>query len=179
VRHNRFRQLRWTTARTPWVRAVRAWRDLLPDWTPSLDEQVSLETMPHEHRAAIAIVSDGWGPNDPRWDVLMALLEWERRQERTRRQLADEMSRLNQEMETGAEIKEYYAGQPAPMPDGVIRTPTVLGSEEFERLREESEITVETPLPGKLVLVPKDPPKVFTVRTLRSIREEQREESDA
>lgn len=161
---NRFRLLGWTQARTPWVRAVRAWRNLLPDWTPSLDEQMTLETMPHEHRAVVAVISDGWDPNDPRWDCLMALLEWERRQERTRRQLADELSREASEM-SGA-----WDDQPAPLPDNVISI-----DEEFERLRHDSEMTVETelPKPDHLTLVPTGTPKVFTVRTLRSIREEQ------
>lgn len=80
MKHNLRRVLHLTEARTFWVRAVRAWRNLLPDWTPTLDALRELETMPHEHRAAVAIVSEGWQSNDPRWDVLMALLEWERRQ---------------------------------------------------------------------------------------------------
>lgn len=82
MKHNLRRVLRLTEARTFWVRAIRAWRDLLPDWTPTLDALRELETMPHEHRAAVAVVSEGWQANDPRWDVLMALLEWERRQAR-------------------------------------------------------------------------------------------------
>lgn len=80
VKHNLRSVLRLTEARTFWVRAVRAWRNLLPDWTPTLDELRKLESMPHEHRAAVAIVSHGWDANDARWDVLMALLEWERRE---------------------------------------------------------------------------------------------------
>lgn len=79
MRHNLRRVLHLTEARTFWVRAVRAWRDLLPDWTPTLDALRALDTRPHEHVAAVRIVAEGWEPNDPRWDVLMALLEWERR----------------------------------------------------------------------------------------------------
>lgn len=80
MKHNRTRVLRWSMDRARWVRSIRTWRNLLPDWTPSLDEQVALESMPHEHRAAVAVVTEGWEANDPRWDVLMALLEWERRE---------------------------------------------------------------------------------------------------
>lgn len=168
---NRFRLLGWTQARTPWVRAVRAWRNLLPDWTPSLDEQMTLETMPHEHRAVVAVISDGWDPGDPRWDCLMALLEWERRQERTRRQLADELSREANEMERScAHCGGAHHWVTCPTYDNVVSM-----DEEFERLRHDSETTVETelPKPDHLTLVPTGTPKVFTVRTLRSIREEQ------
>lgn len=80
MKHNLRRVLRLTEARTFWVRATRAWRQLLPDWTPTLDDLKALETMPHEHRAAVGVVSDGWDSNSPKWDVLMALLEWERRE---------------------------------------------------------------------------------------------------
>lgn len=82
MKHNMKRVLRFTEARTFTVRAIRAWRRLLPDWTPTLDDLKALETMPHEHRAAVRVIAEGWATNDPRWDVLMALLEWERRQAR-------------------------------------------------------------------------------------------------
>lgn len=79
MKHNLRRVLHLTTARDFTVRAVRAWRKLLPDWTPTLDMLRDLDTRPHEHIAAVRIVATGWEANDPRWDVLMALLEWERR----------------------------------------------------------------------------------------------------
>ena len=83
MRHN-LRNLLHLDARTPSVRAVRAWRRLLPDWTPTLDAHRDLDTRPHEHVAAVRIVAEGWSPEDARWDVLMALLEYERREERMR-----------------------------------------------------------------------------------------------
>lgn len=79
MKHNLKRVLHLTTARDFTVRAVRAWRKLLPDWTPTLDMLRDLDTRPHEHIAAVRIVAEGWDGNDPRWDVLMALLEYERR----------------------------------------------------------------------------------------------------
>jgi hypothetical protein len=80
VKHNLRRVLHLTQARDFSVRAVRAWRRLLPDWTPTLDVFRELDTRPHEHVAAVQIVAEGWEPNDPRWDVLAALLAWERRE---------------------------------------------------------------------------------------------------
>lgn len=173
MRHNRFRLLHWTEARTPTVRAVRAWRQLLPDWTPTLDALRSLENMPHEHRAAVAVITDGWSTDDARWDVLMALLEYERRDASMRHRLADE----------GKTFRETVAG--------TMRA----ADEAYERMRSNSEVTVETPLPGcpcachvcddspcddctnepaGLTLVPKPgTPRVFTVRTLASLRKEQ------
>lgn len=179
MKHNRFRLLHWTEARTPAVRAVRAWRQLLPDWAPDLDAMRTLENMPHEHRAAVAVLSDGWSTDDPRWDVLMALLEYERRDASMRRQVADELTAFSQELETSASADEAY-----------------------ERMRSNSEVTVETSLPlldwagnpigsthhraeecggyesapNRLTLVPKPGvPKVFTVRTLASLRKERDE----
>lgn len=155
MKHNRSRVLRWTQTRTPWVKAVRAWRQLLPDWTPTLDEQVSLETMPREHRAAVAVISEGWEANDPKWDVLMALLEWERRQERTRLDLADEIARIGQVLEeTGGPVDIRHlvtgctwpacscsAGPPPPCGRTAIIPLTVVKSDGST-----SETTVETPL---------------------------------
>ncbi len=175
MKHSRFRLLHWTEARTPWVRAVRTWRQLLPDWTPSLDAQRDLENKPHEYRAAVAVLSDGWEAGDPRWDVLMALLEYERRDAAMRHQLKEEMASFSEVL---------------PMPEDVDET--------YERMRSNSEVTVETPLSsitkeplctvegcswpdcncapeGRRILrlVPKPgTPKVFTVRTLASLREE-------
>lgn len=198
VKHNRARLLRWTSARTPWVRAVRAWRNLLPDWIPSLDELVALESMPHEHRAVVRVISDGWEPNDPRWDCLMALLEWERRMAVESARTAEAFQDFKDEWDHGWDPEQIV------LPDNVVSM-----DEEYERLRADSETTVETELPKvgcscgscqdigcdvcpchqnkKLVLVPTEPSinvatgrtlKAFTVRTLRSIREEQLREED-
>lgn len=176
MKHNLKRILRLTEARTPWIQAVRAWRRLLPDWTPSLDALRELDTRPHEHITAVRIVADGWPANDPRWDVLMALLEWERREEK--RHAAPDAE----------EVHEYFEGFKERM------------DEHFERVRDDSETTVETPFlrachwcddadeefcvlhdPAeperpRLTLVPRPGvPKVFTVRTLASIRAEQKQ----
>jgi len=80
VKHNLKQLLHLTMARDFTVRAIRAWRKLLPDWTPTLDMLRDLDIRPHEHIAAVRIVATGWEANDPRWDVLMALLEYERRE---------------------------------------------------------------------------------------------------
>ncbi len=153
MRHNRFRLLHWTEARTPTVRAVRAWRQLLPDWTPSLDALRDLENMPHEHRAAVAVITDGWSVDDARWDVLMALLEYERRDASMRRMVADEMSALRQELDSPTDADEAY-----------------------ERMRSNSEVTVETPLSGLALVPTPGTPRAFTVRTLASLRKEQEDD---
>lgn len=192
----RHRLTRFMADRRPVVRAVRAWRALLPDWTPSLGDLHELESRPPEHAAAVRVLTQGWAGNDARWDVLLALLEWERQAERERRAAADELTRLGQEMgkmectcgscqDIGCDVCRCHQ-----RPDNVISM-----DEEFERLRDDSEITVETPMPGmkvlqrrdlaleeissktkppqRLTLVPKEgTPKVFTVRTLASVREE-------
>lgn len=192
MKHNLKGIFRLTEARTFWVRAVRAWRNLLPDWTPSLDELRALEDKPHEHRAAVQIVSHGWDNNDPRWDVLMALLEWERREAFSNmskvKQAFDDF-RERSEADFATSLKQFRQGEKVSL------------DEEHERLREDSETTVETPFlrachwcdevddgercvihdevedkRPQLVLVPKIPPKVFTVRTLASIRAEQQGE---
>jgi hypothetical protein len=157
MRHNRHRLSRLVSARVFWTRAVAAWRDLLPDWRPSLEELQALDARPLEHQRAVRILAYGWDNNDPRWDILLALLEWERRAERERRNAADELTRLGQEM------------------DNVVSM-----DQEYERLRHDCEVTVETEFPeeskrvGGLTLVPKPGvPRAFTVRTLASIRKEQ------
>lgn len=104
MKHNLKHLLHLTTARDFTTRAVRAWRKLLPDWTPTLDMLRELDTRPHEHITAVRIVAEGWEANDPRWDVLMALLEYERRDERFRRDCADALTRLGQEMDQPSNV---------------------------------------------------------------------------
>lgn len=151
MRHNRHRLSRLVSARVFWTRAVAAWRDLLPDWRPSLEELQALDARPLEHQRATRILAYGWDNNDPRWDVLLALLEWERRAERERRE---------------ANVMHL---------DNVVSM-----DQEYERLRHDCEVTVETEFPegskrvGALTLVPRPGvPRAFTVRTLASIRKEQ------
>lgn len=174
--NNRHRLSRFVTARTPAMRAVRAWRNLLPDWKPDLDQLQALDRMPIEHRQAVRVLAHGWGHNDGRWDVLLALLEWERRAERERRNAADELSWM-------ASHECRYCGTEHDNSDCDSYSNVVSMDQEYERLRHEAEITVETPWEpsahatvedGELTLIPKPgTPRVFTVRTLRSIREEQ------
>lgn len=155
MRHNRKRVLRFTEERSFWVRCVRAWRNLLPDWTPTLDDHKRLEMQPHEHRAAVAIVADGWGPNDPRWDVLMALLEWERREaaekEQTRQLFEDFRDRM----------EERYPGSMQDPDPAVVPLTVVKGGEVLS----EGETTVETPLRAFFL------DKVVPVRHLSEKRE--------
>jgi hypothetical protein len=61
------------------VQDIRAWRELLPDWRPTLGELQRLDTGPDEYLVALRSVAREWSPNDARWDVLMALFEYERR----------------------------------------------------------------------------------------------------
>lgn len=120
MKHNLRRVLHLTEARTPWVRAVRAWRNLLPDWTPTLDALRELDTRPHEHVAAVRIVADGWEPNDPRWDVLMALLEWERRNA-----TAAEQQRVEDDLDARVRAWEEALlaeeAEPSPAPVGGVK----------------------------------------------------------
>lgn len=139
-KHNLKRVLRLTEARTFTVRAIRAWRDLLPDWTPSLDGMADLDTMPHEHVAAVRVVAEGWEASDPRWDVLMALLEWERRQERMKLKIREEMESARRE----ANSKRLV------IPVRVVETA--------------SERTVETPISASFL------DRVTTVRSLHEKR---------
>lgn len=151
MKHNLRRVLHLTEARTFWVRAVRAWRNLLPDWTPTLDALRELETMPHEHRAAVAVVSEGWQANDPRWDVLMALLEWERRQARDDEAATGYFRELKERLESPlcppGECAWPNCGCPE-VEQPPVREATVIPVSVVQNGRtvSESETTVETPL---------------------------------
>lgn len=81
MKHRPFKSriFRDVAARTFAVRAARAWRELMPDWTPNLDDLRKLDDAPREYVAAVKIVAKDWSDDDPRWDVFMALLEWNRR----------------------------------------------------------------------------------------------------
>jgi hypothetical protein len=98
MKHRRMRPLSYAAERARTVRAVRAWRRLLPDWTPDLDDMRALEAAPAPHRDAVKAITYDWDSGDARWDVLLALLEHARREERTRIRLADwEMSLMAEE----------------------------------------------------------------------------------
>lgn len=201
MKRNRHRLSRFVAARIPAVRAARAWSDLLNHWMPDQSDLEELDARPREHRQAVRVLMYGIPYTDPRWDVLVALLEWERREERKRRDAADELTRLSEEMDrTGGPIDIT----------GMITDNVVSMDVEYERLRRTDETTIETELPrvdwagnpegstyhsatqplcppgectwpdcncqakAEFTLVPSPKgPKWYTVRTLRSIREEQ------
>lgn len=58
---------------------IKAWRELLPDWQPTLGQLQALDAGPDEYLVALRSVARGWTQGDPRWDVLMALFVYERR----------------------------------------------------------------------------------------------------
>lgn len=164
MKRNRHRLSRFVAARIPAVRAVRAWRALLPDWKPTLEQLQALDRMPMEHRQAVRVLAYDWSYDDPRWDVLVALLEWERREERKRRNAADELTRLGQELNR--------TGGPIDITE-MITDNVVSMDAEYERLRHTDETTIETKLPqvvpgSRFTLVPNPKgPEWYTVRTLK------------
>lgn len=195
MKRNRHRLSRFVAARIPTMRAVRAWRELLDHWMPDQSDLEELDARPREHRQAVRALMYGIPYGDSRWDVLVALLEWERREERKRREAADMLTR---ESDCGYCGADHSDGSTCDTYSNVISM-----DEEHERLRHDNEITVETPTPGvkvlqqhvdnlldiinetkpvgidpseRFVAVPTGAPKVFTVRTLKSIREEQERE---
>ncbi len=190
VRHNKTRHLRWAMSRTPVVRAVRAWRNLLPDWTPTLDEQIALEGGTWEHRAAVAVLTDGWDANDPRWDVLMALLEWERREA-----VADERAHLGYADEkeaahgVGDDALQVPGDQLAWDPEGTLPNlrevhaqaedvqpdPEPVQQEQGDGGSEDSSGDPERG-EGSGLVVERKAPAVFAVRTLASVRAERKQE---
>lgn len=58
---------------------IQAWRRLLPDWQPTLGQLQALDAGPDEYLVALRAVARGWSQDDARWDVLLALFEYERR----------------------------------------------------------------------------------------------------
>jgi hypothetical protein len=60
--------------------AINAWRRLVGDWQPTLEQLQALERKPPEYREALRVISEGWSPDDARWDVLLALFEYNRRE---------------------------------------------------------------------------------------------------
>jgi hypothetical protein len=63
---------------------VKAWRELarghMPDWQPTLQGLQRLDEGPGELLVALRSIARGWDRNDARWDVLMAVLEFYKRQ---------------------------------------------------------------------------------------------------
>lgn len=63
---------------------VKAWRELsqrhMPDWQPTLQKLRRLDEGPTELLRALRSVARGWSPSDARWDVLMAVVEYYKRQ---------------------------------------------------------------------------------------------------
>lgn len=140
MKHNRHRLSRWMTARSIALRAVTAWRDLLPDWTPELGELLALDARPVEHRFAVKTITQGWSLEDPRWDVLLALLEWERRAERTKSHAID---KVDQDC-------RYCGADHSDGSDCNTYSNVVSMDQEYERLRHDSEVTTETFIPDEI-----------------------------
>ncbi|MEW2498385.1 hypothetical protein AB0942_33360 [Streptomyces nodosus] len=64
-------------------RDVPVWRRLarlMPGWLPTLEGLQKLDEGPPELIGALRSISRGWNRDDARWDVLMAVLEFYRRQ---------------------------------------------------------------------------------------------------
>lgn len=63
---------------------VKAWRELtqrhIPDWQPTLQRLRRLDEGPGELLVALRAIARGWDQNDARWDVLMAVVEFYKRQ---------------------------------------------------------------------------------------------------
>lgn len=63
---------------------VKAWRELsqrhMPDWQPTLQKLRRLDEGSTELLRALRSVARGWSPSDARWDVLMAVVEYYKRQ---------------------------------------------------------------------------------------------------
>jgi hypothetical protein len=162
VKHNFKRALYLMTARDFTIRAVRAWRRLLPDWTPTLDVFRELDTRPHEHVTAVRIVAEGWEPNDARWDVLAALLEWERREARreVRQEFWAQEGAVQQAVQQWANDVVAPVPEPEPEPQPVIIPVKVTTSQ--GQVLSESETTVETPLKAAFL---------SNVQTVKHLRE--------
>lgn len=203
MKHRRTRVARWTMARTFTVRAIRAWRGLLPDWTPSLDQMAALEHQPHEYRLAISVLSEDWEAEDPRWDVLLALLEYERREQRARdtRDYWSEPGRVDEWLGQVVETQKLEVADATGMDtdDTQVHGAVVGGPEEgevrdlrdvhpqAEDVHPDGEPVQQEPADGTPEDSPGDPdgtagnglvvvqraPAVFSVRTLASIRAEQ------
>ncbi|WP_406444581.1 hypothetical protein OHB14_36805 [Streptomyces sp. NBC_01613] len=63
---------------------LTAWRELtrhhMPDWRPTLPQLQRLDEGPHELGVALRSITRGWARSDARWDVLMAVLEYYKRE---------------------------------------------------------------------------------------------------
>ncbi|MGA4942129.1 hypothetical protein [Streptomyces cinereoruber] len=73
--------------------AVGAWKALLPGWCPTVEELRKLDEGAPEFVAAVRAMTADWSPEDARWDVLMALLEYTRREHA--HELAEEIRAAN------------------------------------------------------------------------------------
>ena len=64
-------------------RALAAWRgmaELLPAWRPTLDQLDALDAEPPRVIAAYRSIAEGWSDDDARWDVLVSVLVYARRE---------------------------------------------------------------------------------------------------
>ncbi|MEH0586242.1 hypothetical protein QA942_19980 [Streptomyces sp. B21-106] len=63
---------------------LTAWRELaqqhMPGWRPTLQQLQRLDEGPHELGVALRSIARDWDRDDARWDVLMAVLEYYKRE---------------------------------------------------------------------------------------------------
>lgn len=59
--------------------AIDAWRRLLPGWKPTLAQLNALDEKSPEFTAAIRAMTRDWTAHDARWDTLVAVVEYVRR----------------------------------------------------------------------------------------------------
>lgn len=59
---------------------VKAWSRLLPGWKPDADQLEALDAGPWQLQAAYGALAEGWDRADARWDVLIAVLVYTRRE---------------------------------------------------------------------------------------------------
>lgn len=59
---------------------LRAWRELLPGWRPDRDQLNALDAESPQLVAAYRAIAEGWPADCARWDVLIAVLVYTRRE---------------------------------------------------------------------------------------------------
>lgn len=59
---------------------VKAWSRLLPGWRPDADQLAALDAEPRRVILAYRAIAEGWARDDARWDVLIAVLVYTRRE---------------------------------------------------------------------------------------------------
>lgn len=52
----------------------------LPGWRPTPEQLAALDEGAPAYSGALRLITDGWSPDDARWDVLQGVVEYNRRQ---------------------------------------------------------------------------------------------------